>query len=177
MLHLSLEKLYLLLWVLFVLVRSLLLHRFLRSVLAYIHTQSTQFRCLHFSYSLNFRRLFYVSFSLSFAKFDICMQLEFDDSSCGNPFGAKWAKKKSNSFERASKQISENWIEKLFFMFFFCRILTKWEAVSFIFFSYSNEVRSIKFIAFLSNLRCRSLEMTMSSDTKLYRVALGHSYF
>lgn len=111
LLHLSPEKLYLLSWLHFTFVNSLLSLLFLpcvwHSVLHHLYLSISD------AISLS---------SFSFVKFDICMQLKFDDSSCGNPFGAKWAneKKHSNSFEQASESASN-------LIIFFVVIRKKWK--------------------------------------------------
>lgn len=87
-------------------------------VLYKTHTHRSSL-CLHFSYSLRIRRLFRDSFLFVRDKFDICMQLKFDDSSCGNPFAAKWAKKNSNSFERAGTQANSQELNQAYFAVLF----------------------------------------------------------
>lgn len=71
-------------------------------------------------------------FSFIRYKFDICMQLKFDDSSCGNPFGTKMDEKKIQLF-RTSKHANESARTEL----------------SIFFVSYSNEMRGSEFCNFI----------------------------
>lgn len=128
MLHLSPEKLHLLLllllWILFVHSCTccwLLRQHLLRSLhKTHIHTDGHIDALSPF---LNIRRFFVLSFIRY--KFDICMQLKFDDSSCGNPFGTNRARKKANSFERASMQANPRELNRAHFLLFFCRIFNE----------------------------------------------------
>lgn len=134
-------------------------------VLCKTHTLSSSL-CLHFSYSLRIRRLFRDSFLFVRDKFDICMQLKFDDSSCGNPFAAKWAKKKipTRSNEQARKRIRKNWIKHTLLYFFM---------------SYSNEMneRGSEFHNFILKrsaidwIYCNFIERTapISGDDDVHR--------
>lgn len=107
LLHLSPEKLYLLLWVLF---RARAL-AFVPSLPSFDTHSVSIFSCdptLPISVARFSCCSLGCSLSRSCAKFYICMQLKFDDSSCGNPFGAKWVKRnKKCSFKRPNKWISE----------------------------------------------------------------------